>query len=159
MTTSNNFTFLPPEISDFFCRSLTISNDKLKFHSILQLQNPFVVTFFPIINLQSLSFHPSFSHSNFQTYNYNCAIHLLQLQITFYNCRNCHQLHVKICPAHKQELKTVNFCYLLLPLYIMQSHVCSVVAPMVWNGLPPALSLLIRTTGQKHTNRPPPRLL
>ena len=25
--------------------------------------------------------------------------HLLQLQITFYNCRNCDQLHVKICPV------------------------------------------------------------
>ena len=44
-------------------------------------------------------FRPSFPLSLFQIYNYNCTIPILQLQITFYNCRNCHQLHVKICPA------------------------------------------------------------
>ena len=25
-------------------------------------------------------------------------IPILQMQTTFYNCTNCHQLHVKICP-------------------------------------------------------------
>src|SRR6218665_1870262 len=34
----------------------------------------------------------------FKIYNYNCTIPILQLQTTFYNCTNCHQLHVKICP-------------------------------------------------------------
>jgi len=34
-----------------------------------------------------------------ESYNYNCTIHLFQLQIRFYNCGNCDQLHVKICPA------------------------------------------------------------
>jgi len=43
------------------------------------------------------NFHPSFPLSHFQIYNYNCTIAILQ--ITFYNCRNCHQLHVKICPV------------------------------------------------------------
>ena len=46
-----------------------------------------------------LGFHPSFPLSHFKIYNYNCTISILQLQITFYNCKNCDQLHVKICPA------------------------------------------------------------
>jgi len=37
--------------------------------------------------------------SHFQIYKYSCTIAILQLQIIFYNCRNCHQLHVKIYPA------------------------------------------------------------
>jgi len=40
-----------------------------------------------------------FSHQ-LQSYNYNCTVHPFQLQIRFYNCRNCDQLHVKICPGH-----------------------------------------------------------
>jgi len=46
-------------------------------------------------------FRPSFPLSRFKMYNYNGTIAILQLQITFYNSRNCHQLHVKICPALK----------------------------------------------------------
>src|SRR6218665_1080528 len=42
-----------------------------------------------------------FKHLN--TYNYNCTIHLLQLQIAFNNCRNCDQLHVKICLKRSSE--------------------------------------------------------
>jgi len=34
-----------------------------------------------------------------QSYNYSCTIHLLQRQMTVYNCRNCEPLHVKICPG------------------------------------------------------------
>src|SRR6218665_687813 len=37
----------------------------------------------------------------FKIYNYNCTIPILQLQTTFYHCTNCHQLHVKICPAKR----------------------------------------------------------
>src|SRR6218665_2846033 len=44
-------------------------------------------------------FCPCFPPSHLQSYNYNCTIHLLQLQMTFYNCRNCDQLKVKICPG------------------------------------------------------------
>src|SRR6218665_2411734 len=36
----------------------------------------------------------------FKIYNYNCTIPILQLQTPFYNCTNCHQLHVKICPGY-----------------------------------------------------------
>jgi len=50
-------------------------------------------TFFIIRNF---SFSALFSTLT-QSYNYNCIIHLLQLQMTFYNCRNCDPLHVKIC--------------------------------------------------------------
>ena len=36
---------------------------------------------------------------------------------------------------------------------IMQSHACSVVAPTVWNGLPPALRLLPRTLSDTFYNQ------
>jgi len=53
-------------------------------------------------SFEIFAFSPLFSTlSHLQSYNYNCTIHLLQLQITFYNCRNCDQLHVKICPGFK----------------------------------------------------------
>ena len=54
---------------------------------------------FFVIHSAFFIFHPCFRPSHLQTYNYNCTFHPLQLQITFYNCRNCDQLHVKICPA------------------------------------------------------------
>ena len=41
----------------------------------------------------------------FKIYNYNCTIPILQLQITFYNCTNCHQLHVKICPEPQVQFQ------------------------------------------------------
>src|SRR6218665_3685717 len=53
-------------------------------------------------SLNIFRFSPIFSTlppSHVQSYNYNCTIDLLQLQVTVYNCRNCDQLHVKICPA------------------------------------------------------------
>ena len=53
-----------------------------------------------VIPSKFVNFHPLFlTILHLQSYNYNCTIHLLQLQITFFNCRNCDQLHVKICPA------------------------------------------------------------
>jgi len=54
---------------------------------------------FFLIHSTFFVFHPSFPPSHFQSYNYNCTIDLLQLQITIFSCRNCHQLHVKICPV------------------------------------------------------------
>jgi len=51
------------------------------------------------------NFSPVFSQKCYisgnlrRSYNYNCTIHFLKLQIRFYNCRNCDQLHVKICPV------------------------------------------------------------
>src|SRR6218665_2382759 len=50
---------------------------------------------------------------NLRIYNYNCTIAILQLQITFYNCRNCHQLHVKICPdkVHNWSTKGLRNIY------------------------------------------------
>ena len=74
----------------------------------VQLHKQFLLTFFHhSIKVFStfFGFHPSFPLSHFQIYNYNCTIAILQLQITFYNCRNCHQLHVKICPAVKVTLR------------------------------------------------------
>ena len=59
-----------------------------------------------IHSLNSPVFIPPFSIFpllHFQMYNYNCTTTNLQLQITFYNCRNSHQLHVKICPAVVQR--------------------------------------------------------
>jgi len=50
-------------------------------------------------SLEISRFLPAFRPSHLQIHNYNCTIHLLQLQITFYKCRNCDQLHVKICPV------------------------------------------------------------
>jgi len=43
-------------------------------------------------------------------YNENCAIHLFQLQIRFYNCRNYDQLHVKIklCPVEWEQIERGN---------------------------------------------------
>ena len=54
---------------------------------------------FFVIHSTFFVFHLSCPPSHLQSYNYNYTIDLLQLQIAFYNCRNCHQLHVKICPA------------------------------------------------------------
>ena len=46
----------------------------------------------------------SFPLFQFKIYNYNCTIPILQLQTSFYNCTNCHQLHVKICPGTPQSV-------------------------------------------------------
>lgn len=51
-------------------------------------------------NAESMHCVSTASFYNLQSCNYNCKIHPWQLQITFYNCRNCHQLYdVKICSA------------------------------------------------------------
>jgi len=65
----------------------------------------YYLIFHHLLNISSryLGFHPSFPPSRFRIYNYNCTIAILQLQIICYNCRKCHQLHVKICPESKVE--------------------------------------------------------
>ena len=65
-------------------------------------------------SLDIYRFSPLFSTlSHLQSYNYNYTIHLLQRQMTFYNYRNCDQLHVKICPAGTMrlafKLRFINF--------------------------------------------------
>ena len=66
--------------------------------------SPFQITFFSH-SLEICRFHRCFRSSHLQSYNYmcNCTIHLLQLQISFYNCRNSDQLHVKICPGSAEN--------------------------------------------------------
>src|SRR6218665_3158713 len=44
----------------------------------------------------------------FKIYNYKCTIPILLLQTTFYNCTNCDQLHVKICPDLKNPKEAMN---------------------------------------------------
>jgi len=72
----------------FFSHSLKMSVSHFIFHlstthKSLQVQHS--------INVFSkfFGFHPSVPLSHFQIYNYNC--------------RNCHQLHVKICPARRRS--------------------------------------------------------
>jgi len=63
----------------------------------------FPMTFFRH-SLEISRFHPCFRPANLEIYICNCTIHLLQLQIPFYICRNCDQLHVKVCPAFWSRL-------------------------------------------------------
>ena len=66
----------------------------------VQLHTKISYDLFLLIPSKFVDFHPCFRTSHtYKSYSYNCTIHLLQLQITFYNCRNCDQLHVKICPV------------------------------------------------------------
>src|SRR6218665_3889666 len=46
----------------------------------------------------------------FKIYNCNCTILMLQPQTAFYNCTNCHQLHVKICPGYVGTAALLLFC-------------------------------------------------
>ena len=65
----------------------------------VQLHKPtFCIIHSQNFTLFSILFY-AFPLFQFQIYNYNCTIPILQLQTTFYNCTNCHQLHVKICPG------------------------------------------------------------
>src|SRR6218665_884367 len=73
-------------------------------------------------SLNIFRFSPIFSTlppSHVQSYNYNCTIHLLQLQVTIYNCRNCDQLHVKICPASPVTSHHSLFLYLIFLLLFL----------------------------------------
>ena len=61
----------------------------------VQLPKQFLTTFFR----HSLENVSTLTLKKLQLQLHNSPIDLLQLQITFCNCRNCDQLHVKICPA------------------------------------------------------------
>src|SRR6218665_596565 len=62
-----------------------------------------------VIPSKFILFTSVFDHHTYKSYNYNCTIHLLQLQMTFYNCRHFGQLHIKICPARRiMEHRGVN---------------------------------------------------
>jgi len=50
---------------------------------LLKISDDIFLVIHWIIRSQFFGFHSSFSHSHFQSYNYNCTIDLLQLQITF----------------------------------------------------------------------------
>ena len=78
------------------------------------------MTFF-VIPPKFLIFHPCFRPPHLQIYNYNCTIHLLQLQITFYNCRNCDQLRVKICPGLRLHTYAI-ICHDLQTASSKQKH-------------------------------------
>ena len=71
-------------------------------------QNYFLWPLF-IITSKFFVFHPCFPPSHLQSYNYSSTIHLLQLQMTSYNCRNCDQLHIKICPAFVKSILSISF--------------------------------------------------
>ena len=68
----------------------------------------------------------------FKIYNYNCTIPILQLQTPFYNCTNCHQLHVKICPG-----SSLHVC-LVFNLPVQVHTLCEIVqffirpCPLFW---------------------------
>src|SRR6218665_3156622 len=68
----------------------------------VQLHKPIFLHHSKNLTLFSILFY-AFPLFQFKIYNYNCTILILQLQTTFYNCTNCHQLHVKICPDSAQE--------------------------------------------------------
>src|SRR6218665_578123 len=59
----------------------------------------------------------------FQIYNYNSTIPILQLQTTFYKCTNCHQLHVKICPVLRDSV------YYFIPTNVFLSNL-----PTLWHN-------------------------
>jgi len=85
------FPFHPPKIlTTFFSHFLHFLTAQPTFYIIHSLN----------FTLYTILFY-AFSLFQFKLYNYNCTIPILQLQITFYNCTNCHQLHVKICPASR----------------------------------------------------------
>ena len=105
------FPFHPPKISDaLFLVIFSISYvSPLPFQTLQALPNAAGTTAQPIFVHHSFSkshaFHLSFLRfstvavPNLQLQLYNS--HFKTANYNFYNCRNCHQLHVKICPATK----------------------------------------------------------
>src|SRR6218665_469240 len=117
-TAENGKNFRPPSISKFpviyrknSSISSTTNSDDFFSHFLyfvcfspsktlqVQLHNqPFCIVHSLNFTLFTILFY-TFPLFLFQIYNYNCTIPILQLKTTFYNCTNCHQLHVKICPV------------------------------------------------------------
>ena len=94
------FPFRPPKIlMTFFSHFLHF----LCFSPSKRCRYNCTTNFFRIIHSQNFTLFTilfnAFPLVQFKIYNYNCTIPILQLQTTFYNCTNCQQLHVKICPA------------------------------------------------------------
>src|SRR6218665_56898 len=104
LTSENLRQLFPPKfLTMFFSRShefLNFQRSQTHVSVEVQLHTSFLMTFFSHDSVKNFRFFtPFFPPSRLQSYNYNCTIHLLLLQITFYNCRNCDQLHVKVCPG------------------------------------------------------------
>src|SRR6218665_2864645 len=98
---------LPKFLTTFLVISLIFTFQPFTNHCKYNCTGNFFLTFLSSFTQRFstfLGFHLSFPFSHFKIYNYNCTIAILQLQITFYNCRNCHQLHVKICPGSKVNI-------------------------------------------------------
>ena len=83
---------------------LLLNHSKIAASTTAQTGNVFWPFFHQSLYIFSTFFgvHPSFPLSHFKMYNCNFTAAILQLKIAFYNCRNCHQLHVKICPGTRQ---------------------------------------------------------
>ena len=95
----NKSTFISENSDDFiFSRSHEFSPvPKPVISTKVQMHTKISYHLFSSFHLNCSFFTPVFDP---HIYNYNCTIHLLQLQMTFYNSRNCDQLHIKICPVH-----------------------------------------------------------
>src|SRR6218665_1263315 len=112
LTNSDFFSYLPPKKNFHFVHQNS-DNHFLVVSSISyvsSLPNAAVTTAqptFPIIRSQRFTLFTipfyAFTLFRFKIYNYNCTIPILELQTTFYNCTNCHQLHVKICPGDERS--------------------------------------------------------
>ena len=91
------FRFHPQKIlTTFFSHFFSISYVSAFQTLQVQLHKPtFCIIHSQNFTLFSILFYAS---PLFQFKIYNCTIPILQLQTTLYNCTNCHQLHVKICP-------------------------------------------------------------
>src|SRR6218665_729195 len=75
----------------------------------VQLNKPtFCIIHSQNFTLFSILFY-AFPLFQFKIYNYNCTIPILQLQTTFYNCTNCHQLHVKKYALPLSKILLYNF--------------------------------------------------
>jgi len=102
------------------CWPLKISSEKM-FHFPTISDDLFGDLFFncthpissdlsPSVRFQFWGFHTSFPLLHFQIYNSTTTAQMpfLQLQITFYNCTNRHQLHIKICPGFNDKYSGVS---------------------------------------------------
>ena len=89
----------------------------------------------------------------FKIYNYNCTIPILQLQTTFYNCTNCHQLHIKISPACIRALQNLTSCYFSTAPFNPNLKHRSSTNPIVIHPLSAASCNLVRSLGGRESGR------
>jgi len=86
---------LPKFLTTFFSHFLDFYISTIHKSLQVQLHRQIHLTFLSSFTQRFSTFlgvYLSFPLSHFKIYNYNCTIAILQLQITFYNGRNCHQL-------------------------------------------------------------------